>query len=58
MEKKEESVRPLTEKERAVLIIKGQIATWRHLEKALMLDEKKVAKKVGALRFVLGLIEK
>jgi hypothetical protein len=61
MEKKEAVVKTekqLSDKERALLILKGMIAHFRHLEKALMLDETKIAKKVGALRFVSGLIEK
>ncbi|OGI38891.1 MAG: hypothetical protein A2612_01555 [Candidatus Moranbacteria bacterium RIFOXYD1_FULL_44_12] len=63
MKTKEEVAKPveiaqLTDKERALLILKGQIATWRHLEKVFLIDQAKIAKKVGAIRFVSGLIEK
>lgn len=50
--------KPLTDKERAALIINGEIAHWRHLEKGVGSDKTFVAKKIGALRFVAGLIEK
>lgn len=56
--KVEENKKPLTDKERATLIINMEIAHWRHLEKGVGADKTYVAKKIGALRFIAGLIEK
>jgi hypothetical protein len=57
MEKKKPE-KKLSDKERAVLILKGEIAHWRHLEKGLGADKSLIAKKIGAIRFVMGLVEK
>jgi len=60
--KKEETAtqekKPLSDKERAIRVVEGQIYHWRFLEKALGLDKTFIARKVGALRFVLGQLEK
>lgn len=47
-----------TEKERALMIMKAEIEHWRYLEKGVGVNREMVARKIGALRFVLGLLEK
>lgn len=61
MAKTEEKKAPekpiITDKERAMMIIKSQIAHWRKLEEILGTKKEVVAKKIGALKMVLGYIE-
>lgn len=47
----------LNQKDRATLILEGEIAHWRHLEKGLGVDKTYISKKIGSLRMVLDLIK-
>ena len=47
-----------SDKERAIMIVKGEIEHWRYLEKGIGVNKEIVAKKIGALRFVIGQLEK
>ena len=47
-----------SEKERAMMIVKAQIAHWRKLEEITGVSKELVAKKIGGLKMVLSYIEK
>lgn len=53
-----ETKKEYTEKERASMIMRAEIEHWRYLEKGVGVNREMVARKIGALRFVLGLLEK
>lgn len=57
MENKEKKPQ-ISDKERAIGIIKSQIAHWRKLEEILGTPKEVVAKKIGGLKYVIGFIEK
>lgn len=48
----------LTPKQQAMKIVLDQIEHWKQMEKSLCLDPERIRHKIGALKFVLELINK